>query len=240
MAQVSVEQPDMSDNLPFGVKSNPQARHMRIVMPSYTGIPSDACSELLMALQSQGYPLTKISHCSNVEHARTKALAHAMQDAKASEFLLLDDDVYVYPETIERMRNCHCPFVAVVGATKQMPYQITLKQTGHEIVDGLLEVAGAPLHCALIRRQCIEDAWKEFPDRRCRIAGLSVLAIFDSGIYNGELYSEDLWFCMRMMNIGYPLHIMVDADVQHGNMIANIAKNTIYKDILGNTCKGTM
>ena len=223
-------------NLPFGVQGSPQPGHMRIVMPSYTGAPTEACSELLMILQSQGHPLTKISRCSNVEHARTKALAYAMQDVKASEFLLLDDDVCVKPETIERMRNCHCPFVGVVGATKQPPYQIAIKASGDEVVtNGLLQVGGAALHCALIRRQCIEDAWKAFPDRRCRIGNLSILAIFDSGICDGELYSEDLWFCMRMMSIGYPLYVMVDAGVQHGSVIANMGRGTVRKVILGNT-----
>jgi hypothetical protein len=203
---------------------------MRIVMPSYTGVPTDRCSELIVALQAQGCCITKIVHSSNIEHARTRALAAAMQDGRASEFLLLDDDIFVEPDTIARIRACGRPFVGVLGATKWPPHTITIKhEPGAEPVDGLLKVRGAAIQCALIRRVCIEKAWHAFPDRRCRLGQVPMLALFDSPIIDGELYSEDMAFCLHLREIGYPMEVMTDADVQHGAVRANMARRTVDK-----------
>jgi hypothetical protein len=181
-----------------------------------------------MALQGQGCPITKIVHSSNIEHARTRALAAAMQDSRASEFLLLDDDIFVEPETIDRIRAYDRPFVGVLGATKWPPHTITIKhEPGAEPVDGLLKVRGAAIQCALVRRACVEKAWRAYPDRRCCLGDVPMLALFDSPIIDGELYSEDMAFCLHLREIDYPMEVMTDADVQHGAVRVNMARRTV-------------
>jgi hypothetical protein len=221
---------DLFNCAPFGIENEPKPGCLRIVMPSYTGVPTEKCSELIMALQAQGCSITKIVHSSNIEHARTRALAAAMQDACASEFLLLDDDIFVDPDIVARLRAFNRPFVAVLGSTKWPPYSITIKpEPGAETVDGLLRVRAGALQCALVRRECIEKAWHAYPERRCRLGQVPMLALFDSPILDGELYSEDMAFCLRLREIGYPMEVMTDADVQHGSVRVNMARGTVER-----------
>jgi hypothetical protein len=56
-----------------------------------------------------------------------------------------------------------------------------------------------------------------------------MLALFDSPILDGELYSEDMAFCLRLRDIGYPMEVMTDADVQHGSVRVNMARGTVER-----------
>jgi hypothetical protein len=153
-----------------------------------------------------------------------------MQDAQATEFLMLDDDISVDLETISRMQSLKLPFVGVLGGTKWPPYTISIKPVANaKPVDGLLEVRAASIQCALIQRKYIERAWKAYEQARCTLIGKPALAIFSSLIVNGELYGEDTSFCLRLRYIGCNMKIMMDANVQHGPILSNMAKQAVNR-----------
>ena len=84
-----------------------------------------------------------------------------------------------------------------------------------EISEEPIEVEGVGTGCLLIHRSVIEDMINTLSNIKYVLNGNEYYKIFDIQIENGELVSEDFWFCRRWREMGGKVHIATWAKCSH-------------------------
>jgi hypothetical protein len=203
--------------------------------PAYSGV---SCAHALMLMKLWRFLRERgvtprhafVEGCSNLPAARDQILWQFMQsDAEAA--FLVDADVAVDPEVVGRLIDSGRDFVGVVGATRLPDAATGVRRLlisvdlNAPVVDGLVEVSSLGISATLLRRTCVAQMLKAHPELTHVRPGPTVLGgLFVPVVEGGILFAEDAAFSRRWARIGGKQHLLVDADVTHGETVCNVAQ----------------
>lgn len=178
-----------------------------------------------------------LENCPYLPMARNSLIAMGMGDKKATDFFFIDQDVKFPPQAVVEILRRPEGIVAGIYPLKRdqpgFPVEPRLEDgipigCGGERNHELIEAINLPTGFMKIRRICIENLMKAYPelqydDSVVEVQGLKVTGMFDffhQGIdperqrWTGEDYS----FCKRWRNIGGKLWIYPNIEFGHVGM----------------------
>jgi hypothetical protein len=190
-------------------------RQVLIAAPSYDGKVNVWHATALLETAKIG--LTKdinvsavyMSYDALVQRARNDIFKLAY-DSKVDDLVFIDCDVDWNPNDLFKLLEHDVDIVAapIIKKSDQI-LTYSVKLTGdYEVQDnGLAEVDGCATGFMRIRREAIEKIWDDAPEYREQHKPEPIRMVFDVKVVDGELWSEDIVFCERWLEIGGKVYI---------------------------------
>lgn len=168
--------------------------------------------------------MVQVESGTNVQKARNDCVRWFMANAAAEHLFFVDTDMVWSPDVPAQLIAADRPIVSAlylgrgadgkafpVGMAWDSEPDKTMRYLKLTDLDGLTEVAGVGMGCAMIRREVIEalgedghpDQWP-FAQGQTRSASGGFLSM-----------SEDITFCVRAHNVGHRSYIAADVGVGH-------------------------
>lgn len=195
-----------------------QERHLRLVNPSKTAGTIAVCSGRdtvhidfalsLLGVQTADTTLTW-TRGADIPTARNEIV----RNMKGDWVWFIDDDHTFRPDTLARLAGRDVPIVAPVVLTKRPPFRPVFYP--HRVATGY--IAGSlndlPTDGSLHEVQAVGAAGMLI---HRRVFDALTDPWFEAGKVDGQALGEDLWFCQKARDAGFPVH--VDPTVTLGHL----------------------
>lgn len=169
--------------------------------------------------------LTEVSS-ANISGARNKLVAKFLDENPAADWLLfIDSDMYFEPDLIDGLlANASPDRAPVVGAlcfgindgvlfptiynlAQDEGRILTVRHQGSIPPDTMLQVAATGAACLLIHRSVLEAIRERGFNR--------TFPWFQETELSGRPCGEDITFCLRAGQLGYPVHVFTAVEAKH-------------------------
>jgi hypothetical protein len=207
-------------NLPdIGMKM----RSVMILTPAYGGIVTAGFHRSLLTstleLLEDGIALESeiLENQSLLPLARNTLLTEAYK-RKPDDIIWIDTDMIWEPDTLRKLLKHD---VDVVGAPcrKKIPdsiqfnFQLDKEASLDKDEKGLIEAKRLGTGFLRMTRKAYTEMWEN--DKKYEVQGVMGSHVFEIGIWNNELLSEDFILCEKLRNRGYKIYIDPDLTVGH-------------------------
>jgi len=207
-------------NLPdIGMKM----RSVMILTPAYGGIVTAGFHRSLLTstleLLEDGIALDSeiLENQSLLPLARNTLLTEAYK-RKPDDIIWIDTDMIWEPDTLRKLLKHD---VDVVGAPcrKKIPdsiqfnFQLDKEASLDKDEKGLIEAKRLGTGFLRMTRKAYTEMWEN--DKKYEVQGVMGSHVFEIGIWNNELLSEDFILCEKLRNRGYKIYIDPDLTVGH-------------------------
>lgn len=173
--------------------------------------------------------------CSVPAHGRNQ-LVQLFIESDCDTLVFLDADLTFKPGSIVKL--AHMP-VDVVGGCyrfkhKDEMYPVKWLDKANLQADqyGLLEVAMLPTGFLALSRKAFEDFRKAYPGREYEHWGTKTYGYFQMTFKDGNLYSDDTYFCKEWVEMGGKIYLDPEIELSHWDSFP-----TPYKGHIGNWLK---
>lgn len=174
-----------------------------------------------------------VEACSDLAHARNR-LAGDFLETGLDACLMIDSDISISFDVLRRMLESGKDFVTVacvmshmIGDPPRYSMNMSIPLPPPPLVDGLIkmEKMGA-VACTVIRQKVITDILTADAGGKLRYRHDKLFyGVFDPLMDEPEhRLPEDIAFCYRWRQTGGDIFVMPDADVRHGDVCINLAK----------------
>lgn len=156
----------------------------------------------------RGIAVQQIFLCGDalVQRARNDLFKMAY-DAKADYLVFIDSDIFWNPEDIFKLIDSGKDVIAAPCRKKndEIAFNVSTKQTKFD--DDIIEVDGVGTGLMCISRNAIIKLYESSESYQEGGKPVASKMVFDIGIVNGELFSEDIMFCKKWRDLGGKIYV---------------------------------
>ena len=192
------------------------AKHLLIVIPSYTG--KVAIETMASVVCSQGIDFKvgfqSVSRDPYIDRARNALVTHFLTETDATDLLFIDDDLGFPLDAIAKIGHSTRPFVGGVYRTKDEKIHFPVDfLDGPKIrdEDGLLEVSMIPTGFLRLNRGVFDFIQHVVYENQ----GRKQIGFFKALMGDGKYVGEDVAFCHEWRGAGGKIFCMPDLTFQH-------------------------
>lgn len=151
-----------------------------------------------------------------VQRARNDIIQVAV-DANVDDLVFIDADIDWNPQDLLLLLKHDVAIVAAPAIKKNDQEQYSVKLLGNFTIgeNGLAVVDGVATGFMRIRKDALTRIYENSPEYSEVGKPRNGRMVFDVGIINGALYSEDMVFCHKMQQLGYKIYIDPTINVGH-------------------------
>ena len=192
----------------------PRVRNVMVASPSYDGKATvwhiAALVESAKIGLANGVNIIPIymSYDALVQRARNDIFKLAI-DTGVDDLFFIDCDVDWNPQDLFRLLSHDAAIVAapIIKKSDQTTFSVKLLGEFKVLENGLTEVDGVATGFMRIRRDALEKIWDSCEEYMEPHKPEPSRMVFDVKIVDGELWSEDIVFCNRWLELGGKVYI---------------------------------
>ncbi len=156
--------------------------------------------------------------CSVPAHGRNQLVQHFM-DSDCDKLFFLDSDITFPLGAIVKLAHQNADVVGGCYRLKENPERYPIDWLEKEELwadkNGLLEVKMLPTGFLCISRNAFEMFKKQYPGREYDHQGHEVFCYFQMIFQNGNIYSEDTYFCKEWKDMGGKIYLDPEIGLTH-------------------------
>ena len=155
---------------------------------------------------------------SLIPRIRNNFISEFLEDDKFTHLLFIDNDIYDFVETLEKMIISQKEFIGGVYRKKcrAESYNINiLNDVKDTITDEFPEVKHIATGLLMISKNVAIKMAVKYPERVYFENGKKRYDFFMCGVVNGKYLSEDYGFCELYRSIGGKVHCVLDSEMTH-------------------------
>lgn len=157
-----------------------------------------------------------MSFDSLVQRARNDLIKLAIE-ADVDDLVFIDTDQDWNPQDFFKLLEHDVDIVGVPVPRKsdEEQYNVKLVSLDYKVLEnGLVEVDSVGTGMMRLSKRAIQTVW-DLADKYTELGKGESRMVFDVGIVNGELYSEDVMFCSNWTALGEKIYIDPSINVGH-------------------------